>query len=165
MIVIADAGPILHLFWVDALLWALPPQEIIVVDAVRQEVAAYAPDALSDDRLSHAVIGVPISPLLEGKRLHTGEIAALSYALTKTEEDQVLILSDDHRARQVCRSLVLPFIGSIGLIVEALHAGLVSQETAQTALHDLPTRGRLYVKPTVIAQALAVLESETGGIA
>lgn len=33
-VIIADAGPLLHLFWVDALAWALPPQEIVVVEAV-----------------------------------------------------------------------------------------------------------------------------------
>lgn len=34
MIVVADAGPLLHLFWVGATAWALPPQEIAVVEDV-----------------------------------------------------------------------------------------------------------------------------------
>ncbi len=33
MIVVADTGLLLHLFWVDALEWALPPQEVAVVEA------------------------------------------------------------------------------------------------------------------------------------
>lgn len=46
MIVIADAGPILHLYWVDAMSWALPPEAIDVVEEVWQEVGKHAPEAL-----------------------------------------------------------------------------------------------------------------------
>lgn len=48
VIVVADTGPILHLFWIDASRWALPPQPIMVVDEVWVEVEAYAPEALAD---------------------------------------------------------------------------------------------------------------------
>jgi predicted nucleic acid-binding protein len=167
MIVVADAGPLLHLFWADAHLWALPPQEIEVVQAVWEEVTAYAPEALADKRLKQIKLAIPLSPLLEGKRLHTGEVVALSYALTRTSHaptrtEELLLLSDDQRARQVCRTFALPFIGSIGLIIEASREGRVSKEVAEAALRDLPGRGRLYVKPSVIAQAVAALTAGAG---
>ena len=169
MIVVADAGPLLHLFWVDAHLWALPPQEIEVVQAVWEDVAAYAPEALADQRMKQVGLAIPLSPLLEGKRLHTGEVAALSYVLTRTSYaltriEDILVLSDDQRARQVCRSFALPFIGSIGLIIEACREGRVSKEVAEAALRDLPDRGRLYVKPSVIAQAVAALTAAAGDV-
>ena len=44
------------------------------------------------------------------------------------------------------------------LIVAAFRDGRVTQETAKTALRDLPARGRFHVKDTLIAQALAALE-------
>lgn len=162
VIVIADAGPLLHLFWVDAHLWALPPQEIAVVKAVWEEVDAYAPDTLADSRFQRTKAPLPLSPLLADKRLHTGEAASLSYALTQLGEN-LLILSDDQRARQACRTLGLPYIGSIGLIVEACRTGLTSREAAEAALRGLPERGRLYVKPNVINAALASLEPGAKG--
>ena len=39
MTVVADAGPLPHLYWVGALDWALPRQDIIVVDEVWQEAS------------------------------------------------------------------------------------------------------------------------------
>lgn len=160
MIVVADAGPLLHLFWVEALPWALPPQEIAVVEDVWREVASYAPDALADQRLKRVALTLSVSPLLAEKRLHTGEAVSLSYALTQAPEEQILILSDDHRARQACRDLALPFTGSIGLIVEAFRAGRVPREVAEAALRDLPGRGHLYVKAAFITRVLAALDTE-----
>ncbi|MBK6686405.1 MAG: hypothetical protein IPG45_18190 [Deltaproteobacteria bacterium] len=45
MIVVADAGPILHLYWIDGASWALPPQDIFVVDQVWPEIEKFAPAA------------------------------------------------------------------------------------------------------------------------
>lgn len=162
MIVIADAGPLLHLFWVEAAAWALPSQEIAVMEAVWQEVTAYEPDALADQRLKRVVQAVPVSPLLADKRLHAGEAASLSYALTRAADETLLILTDDHRARQACWDLRLPFIGSIGLIVDVFRAGHVSREVAEAALRDLPGRGRLYVKQDFINRILASLDTDVG---
>ncbi len=160
MIIVADAGPLLHLFWVGATAWALPPQEISVMEDVWREVASYAPGTLEDHRLKRVALTLPVSPLLAGKRLHTGEMGSLSYALTRATDEQILILSDDHRARQACRDLALPLTGSIGLIVEAFRTDRVSKEVAEAALRDLPRRGRLYVKPAFITRVLAALDTE-----
>lgn len=160
MIVVADAGPLLHLFWVGATAWALPPQEIAVVEDVWREVAGYAPGALADHRLRRVAPALPVSPLVADKRLHTGEMGSLSYALTRATDEQILILSDDQRARQACRDLALSFTGSIGLIVEAFRPDRVSKEVAEAALRDLPGRGRLYTKPAFITRVLAALDAE-----
>ena len=159
MIVIADAGPLLHLFWVNALSWALPPQPILVVETVWQEVSRYAPEALNDSRLQRVVPSSAVPPVLEGRRLDSGEEAALTYALTLQEEAEVLILCDELRARRVCRDLSLTVKGSVGLILEAAQNRRVSTETARTALRDLPVRGRFYVSAGVLSQGLAALAS------
>jgi hypothetical protein len=62
VIVIADAGLLLHLFWVDASAWALPPRAIHVVPEVWQEVEAHAPDALQDPRVRRVIQLVTVSP-------------------------------------------------------------------------------------------------------
>lgn len=68
MIVVADAGPILHLYWIDGSSWALPPQDIFVVDEVWVEIEKFAPAALEDPRLLRAA--APASSSVDAKRLH-----------------------------------------------------------------------------------------------
>lgn len=84
MIVVADAGPLLHLHWVEATTWALPPMAIHVVDAVWSEVHEHDPAALTDPRFMRIASPHPRSALgLEG--LDAGEAAAITYALAQRE--------------------------------------------------------------------------------
>lgn len=73
------------------------------------------------------------------------------------------MLCDDYQARRACRAFSLPVIGSVGLIIEAHRAGRVSEEVAATALQELSGRGRFYVKPTLIVQALASIRADAEG--
>ncbi len=160
MIVIADAGPLLHLFWVDALAWALPPQEVIVVETVWLEVERYAPDALRDERLGRIPDIIAVPALLAERQLDSGEEASLAYALTQPNQSATLVLSDDQQARRACQALSLPVTGTLGLISAAFQRGDVSKDTAQTALIELPTRGRFYVKPALIARTIETLKTQ-----
>lgn len=160
MIIVADAGPLLHLFWVDALAWALPASRIIVVEAVWREVSRHAPEALQDSRLQRVTVSSPVAPSLRNQRLDSGEEASLAYALAQPEKADVLFLCDEMRARRACRDLSLAVKGSVGLILDSVDDGRVSAETARTALRDLPGRGRLYASPDLIAHALAALDAE-----
>ena len=159
MIVIADAGPLLHLFWVDALEWALPPQEIIVVETVWREVESYAPDALRDGRLKRTSDMAVVPPALAARKLDSGEEASLAYVLALSDQSNLLLLSDDQQARRACQALSLPVTGTLGLISAAFRAGRASKEAAKTALNELPTRGRFYVKPSLIARTIETLET------
>lgn len=158
MIVIADTGPLLHLFWVDALDWALPLQPIFVVETVWREIVSYAPEAVNDARLRQVPTPAEVPTKLASQKLDDGEKAALAYALTLPQEG-ILILCDEIRGRRACRDLALIVKGSVGLIIEAVQEGRATQDMARAALQDLPGRGRLYVKPNVIAQALAAIDA------
>jgi predicted nucleic acid-binding protein len=157
MIIVADAGPLLHLFWIDASQWALPPQPVDVVHAVWEEVVAHAPPALDDPRLHHIEEPFDVSLALGPWRLDAGELAALSYALSQPDMTKVLVLSDELEARRACSALSLSVVGSIGLIIEAFRAGRVPYDTAADALRDLPKRGRLHVRARLIELALDAL--------
>ena len=159
MIIVADAGPLLHLFWVNASSWALPPHPIHVVDGVWEEVASHAPAALQAERLRRVVAPIPVSPEVRRWNLGRGEQAALSYALSQGSGQDVLVLCDERQARLACNALSLPVVGSIGLIVEAFRAGRISLEIASTALRNLPGPGRLHVKPQLIESVVAALKS------
>ncbi len=157
MIVVADAGPLLHLHWVDAAGWALPPLDIQVVDAVWQEVTAYAPDALQDRRLHRVPSPAGVPAILGGWKLDDGEVAALSLALSESERYEVLVLCDERAARRACAALRIGVTGSIGLIVEAHRADRVAAAAAIRALRELPHRGRLRVDPSLIERAVAAI--------
>jgi len=157
MIVIADAGPILHLYWVDALPWALPPQPIDVVAEVWQQVDRHEPRALTDSRFRRRVVAAPHPSELSSWKLDSGEVAALGYAVSQRDTDRVLVLCDEREARTACARLAIPVVGSIGLIIRAFRTGRVAGEVAQTALRDLPRRGRLHVTEALIELAVEML--------
>jgi predicted nucleic acid-binding protein len=157
VIIVADTGPLLHLFWVGASSWALPPQRIHVVEQVWLEVSNHAPDALNDARFSRVTASQPFSTQVLGLALDEGEQAALSYALAQGDREQVLVLCDETAARRACRRLSIAVTGSIGLVLEAARAGRIPTKDAEIALRELPTRGRLHVRPELIRIAVRAL--------
>jgi predicted nucleic acid-binding protein len=163
VIVVADAGPLLHLFWAGASSWALPPEPIDVVHEVWEEVEVYAPAVLQDARLRQVQGASAIPPRLAERGLDRGELAALAYALSVRETEEVLVLCDEREARRACTDLALPVVGSIGLILEAYRSGRVAHQTALLALCDLPTHGRLHVAQDLIEQAIAALGGHPSG--
>lgn len=152
MIVVADTGPIVHLHWVGASSWALPPESILVVREVWEEIERNAPEALRDARLVRADPRGTRPEL--AATLDAGEAAAIALA---TEHPGCLVLCDDRAARRVCAELSIECIGSVGLIAQAADVGRVDLEAAVRALEALPTLGRLHVTAELIARAVARL--------
>lgn len=157
MLIVADAGPLLHLHWTGASSWALPPLPIDVVDVVWEEVASYAPEALEDARLHRVASPADRPSEMATLALDDGEAAAIAYALQVERRHEALLLCDERRARRACERLALPVVGSIGLIVEARRAGRVTKAQAMAALTKLPEQGRLYVSPELVRAAIEAL--------
>jgi predicted nucleic acid-binding protein len=157
VIVVADSGPLLHLHWIGAAEWALPPTTIDVVDVVWREVASYAPEALNVQRLRCVPTPSPIPDRIAAFRLDDGEAGAIAYATRPEVEGTGLLLCDDVRARKACRQLSLAVVGSIGLIVEASRAKRVPIPVAKAALGDLAVKGKLYVGEDLIRRAVESL--------
>lgn len=154
MIVVADAGPILHLHWIGSLPWGLPPTPIHVVEQVWAEIAEHAPEALADPRLERET-AVHMDPELQARfALQSGETAAIAFALKHSGS---LLLTDDAAARRACLSVGLAAVGTIGLILEAARSKRVPVDEALQALEQLPNRGRLHVTSELIARAIAAL--------
>ncbi|MBI4704814.1 MAG: hypothetical protein HY744_27235 [Deltaproteobacteria bacterium] len=157
MIVVADSGPLLHLHWVAASRWALPPCPMDVVEEVWLEVERHARAALADDRLRRITVSPPISRRVAPLCLDAAEACALSHALSQQRDADVLVLCDELRARHACAELGLAVVGSIGLVVEAHRAGRAGFAAARDALEALPTLGRLHVSPALVARAIESL--------
>ncbi len=153
MIVVADTGPIVHLYWIGASAWALPPESILVVREVWEEIERHAPDALLDARLVRRDPEPKAKPALPSE-LDAGEAAAIALAV---EHPGCLVLCDERAARKACVDLGIRVIGSVGLIAQAAREGRADVETAAQAMEFLPTRGKLHVAPELIAQAIARL--------
>jgi predicted nucleic acid-binding protein len=157
VIVVADAGPILHLHWVGCLSWGLPPTRIHVVEQVWTEITQHAPQALVDPRLEREP-EVEIDPALQAKfSLQSGETAAIAFAL----KHPASLLLTDAAARRACASVGLAAVGTIGLILEAARSKRVPVDEALQALEKLPNKGRLHVAPELLAPAIAALLTAT----
>jgi predicted nucleic acid-binding protein len=140
VIVVADAGPILHLHWIGCLSWGLPPTSIHLVEQVWTEITQHAPQALTDPRLEREPV-VEIDRALQAKfSLQSGEAAAIAFALKRSG---ALLLTDDAAARRACVSVGLATVGTIGLILEAARSKRVPVDEAIQALKQLPNEGRL----------------------
>jgi predicted nucleic acid-binding protein len=156
VIVVADAGPVLHLHWIGCLSWGLPPTPISVVEQVWIEIAQHAPEALGDARLNRQV-ATEIDPVLQDRfSLQLGEAAAIGFALRHLP---ALLLTDDEAARRACASVGLDAVGTIGLILEAARSKRVELAEAHRALEALPTQGRLHVTRALLARAIAALRA------
>lgn len=157
MIVVADAGPILHLYWVGGLAWGLPTAHVYVVEQVWTEVQRHAPEALGDARLQRIAAPMPDPTWRTRFSLQEGELAAMAFALS---QPVALLLTDDEAARRACNALALAAVGTVGLVIEAARAGRVAVEEAIHALNDLPNKGRLHVSRSLLARAIAALEDD-----
>lgn len=154
MIVVADAGPILHLHWIGCLSWGLPRTPIHVVEQVWLEITQHAPQALDDPRLQREPV-VDIDQALQAKfSLQLGETAAIAFAL---KHPASLVLTDDEAARRACASIGLAAVGTIGLVLEAARSKRVSLDEARDALEQLPNKGRLHVKRELLDRAITAL--------
>lgn len=89
--------------------------------------------------------------------LQAGEAAAIAFALSRPGS---LLLSDDEAARRACVELHVAVTGTIGLVIEAARAGRVTRGVALSALTDLPGRGRMHVRPELLARAIEALGPE-----
>jgi predicted nucleic acid-binding protein len=133
VIVVADAGPVLHLHWIGCLSWGLPPTSIHVVEQVWVEITQHAPEALGDPRLKRQE-ATEIDSVLRGQfSLQLGEAAAISFAL---RHQPALLLTDDEAARRACASVTLEAVGTIGLILEAARSKRVRFSSMRTMMRS-----------------------------
>ena len=113
--------------------WLLPDlfQEIAVPGAVWDEVAAGGDTDPAAQKLTALPWlkrddSVAVASLVQAWDLGAGETAVLSFALARPGYTAVI---DDAAARNCARSLSVPIIGTVGLIVLAKRRGLLTQIT------------------------------------
>jgi predicted nucleic acid-binding protein len=145
MKVVVNATPLIALALIDRLhLLKEMFGEVIVPRPVYEEVVVRGRGKPGADVLSRAdwlqvasvEAAVTIEPLLLG--LDAGELAVLLLA-RQIEPDWVIV--DERLARRVAFAMDLPVKGTLGVLLAAVLAGLLSQEEALDALHLLVEKG------------------------
>jgi len=132
VIVVSDAGPIIHLSLVR-LLGLIPALygQILVPDLVYSEVvtdgdvlpgSAELREAKWIEVVSHEP-GAPLFQLLRAQ-LDPGEAAAIWLAVARKP---ALVLSDDRPARLMAEQLGLSVRGTLGILVEAKRRGEIAE--------------------------------------
>ncbi len=146
MRVVSNAGPIIHLSWIDHL--ALLRQlfdEILIPVAVRDEVLRAAPDVPGVPAIHAAfqtgwltVLGV--TDPAQAEQLKTDLDSGESEAIALAEElGADLLLLDERRARAHAVGRGIPITGTIGILRKAQERGLI--QMVSPLVEELRIRG------------------------
>jgi predicted nucleic acid-binding protein len=127
--------------------------EVVVPAAVLRELEAHGHDdptvrAIRCLDWIHAIVEPVIAPEIAAWDLGPGESAVLS--LARSEPDAWAVI-DDGEARRCARSLGIPVIGTLGLVLLAKRIGRIT--LARPVVEQLRASG-LYLSDIVIQQAL-----------
>ena len=160
-VVVLDAGPLIHLDELGALALLDDYKELLVPDAVWNEVDRHRPALFATTGLK-VIRVVPqrtCSPaLLALSRLfplHLGETQALQIA---TEHGADLLLTDDTAARLAAKQLNIPVHGTLGILLRAVRRRQLSAAEVATLLRKIPQRSTLHVKQSLLNEVILTVE-------
>lgn len=164
-ILIADAGPIIHLDELDALAVLASFDRVLVPAVVWQEVERHRPSALSTSGIPFSMVSATTSPsttlsiLIRGLSLHLGEQEAL---VLMEQHPQALFATDDAAARFAAVQLRMRVHGTLGLLVRAVRTKQLAAQEVLLLLEQLPKRSTLFVRPALLAEMIADFKKEFG---
>lgn len=155
-LVVADAGPLIHLAQADILSLLELTGEILVPRAVLDELERGQTD-LSGLEFSVAQVDVDIESTYP--HLDLGETAALVLC---TERDGVL-LTDDLDARNTAGEEGVEVHGSVGVVLYGYNQRALSADAAKRILEELKQDTNLYLSTPLIEHAIELIESDETG--
>lgn len=127
MKVVINTSPLIVLF--KSNLADLLPQlftEIIVANGVWNEVVEAGKTDISSQQLPQVTwtkrVNIPITPIISAWSLDQGESEVLSYAW---ENKYYCVIIDDAAARKVARTLNIPMLGTLGVLLLAKQKNLI----------------------------------------
>lgn len=158
MIVICDAGPLIHLDEVGCLDLLADFDRIIVPDAVCAEVERHRPAVFSHlevtllRTIASQLIPPKLSALTRIFTLHAGEWEALRLAL---ECPKSIFLTDDTAARLAAGNLSIKTHGTIGILIRAIRRKQRSKHEILEILTSLPERSTLHIKQNLLESVIS----------
>lgn len=161
-VVVADAGPLIHLDELDSLELLADFKQVWVPDAIWCEVERHRPEALKQPFPSLVRKDVPQpSPIIDALAsmytLHLGEREALTWCLAQQHS---MLLTDDTAARLAAKSLGLSAHGTIGVLIRAVRRQLRTKAEVLQLLGDIPYRTTLHIRPSFLESVIREVEEK-----
>ena len=154
-VVIADAGPLLHLDELDALDVLSDFPEILIVPAVRDEIRQHRLELLMRCPSLTFTYSAPrdqaVDALAALYTLHCGEREALALCV---QHKSALFLTDDTAARLAAKALQVDAHGTIGLLIRAARMQHRTASDVIDLLKAIPQRSTLHVRPAFLAEVI-----------
>jgi predicted nucleic acid-binding protein len=152
-LVVADAGPLIHLEQAGALSLLDLIGEVLVPKTVLDELED-GPTDVSELEFSVDQGTIDIDSVYP--HLDPGETAAL---VVCTERDAIL-LTDDMDARNTANEEGIEVHGSVGVVLYGYSQGELGQKTAKRTLPELKQDTSLYLSTPLIEHAIELVESD-----
>jgi predicted nucleic acid-binding protein len=152
-VVVCDAGPLIHLDELGCLDLLSDFRDVLVPDAVWNEVARHRPSALRRRRVQLQRVNVSTKSaddllrLAETFSLEAGEVESLTLM---AELADAVLLTDDAAARVVAQQLGYEVHGTIGIIVGAITRNQRTKRQVLNLLRAIPRRSTLYIAESLL---------------
>ncbi|MFZ2393300.1 hypothetical protein [Rhodoferax sp.] len=154
--VVADAGPLIHLDELNCLSLLADFSEVRVPEAVWAEVLQHRPQALECRQVRwikcSTEVSQEVATLAQIYTLHAGEYEALNLCLTCPD---AWLLTDDAAARLAAKALNIRAHGSLGLLIRAIRRQQLSKNQVINLLQQIPTQSSLHIRPGLLAEVIA----------
>lgn len=159
-VVIADAGPIIHLDELNSLDLLADFAKVIIPETVWNEVEQHRPQALVGSEVKlirqRAVhFSAQVDALTPFYTLHAGEQEALHLCF---EFKNSLLLTDDTAARLAAKNLGVTAHGTLGLLVRAIRQQTCSKSDVLELLRAIPTQTTLHIRASLLAEVISDVE-------
>jgi len=160
--VVCDAGPLIHLDELGCLDLLADVQTVFVPEQVWREVELHRTSALGLSGVELQKVAVvlseddPLQALVRALALDLGEQAALSLMMS---HPNAILLTDDAAARLAAEALGYRVHGSIGILLRAIRRRQRTEHEVLSILRDLPLRSSLHVRPALLEEIIAQVES------
>jgi predicted nucleic acid-binding protein len=161
LLVVCDAGPLIHLDELDCLDLLADFSRVVVPDIVWREVEHHRPTALDQRTIVLERLRPrrePSEELISLHRLlalHAGEVQALQLA---QELNADLLLTDDTAARLAARTIQVSAHGTRGVLLRAIRRRQRIPEETLDVLHALPVRSTLHIKRELLNEIIRRVE-------
>ena len=155
-VVVADAGPLIHLDELEALDVLSDYAAVFVPNAVWLEVQRHRPEALQriNVNLVRQLPPMPsarINAMAAMYTLHHGEREALALCLNFSID---MLLTDDTAARLAAKSLNIISHGTLGLLLRAVRQRLRTSSEILDLLEAIPHRTTLHIRSSLLNEVI-----------
>jgi predicted nucleic acid-binding protein len=152
-VVVCDAGPLIHLDELGCLDLLADFREVLVCEAVWNEVALHRPEAIRRrsvplKRISvTAEVPAEVTEFVQMYSLAAGEVESI---LLMANLPEAILLTDDAAARLVAEKFGYEVHGTIGVLVRSLRRAQRTKRQVLNLLRSIPKRSTLHLAEALL---------------